>query len=260
MDVAPADLTRLAPAPGSRLAVVGGCGGIGRALVAAARAAELKVAVLDLPASIAAHPPPEDVLTLALDATREDEVATAFAALRDAWGWLDVLVNLAGFTNRKVPVADVGADEWQEIVDGNLRAAYLSCRHALPLMPSGAIVNMASGLANRLLPGYGAYGAAKAGVIALTKALAIENAPHVRANAVAPGAVDTAFLRGGTGRGGEVEGAVLQLDPGPYVATIPLGRIAVPDDVVGPILFLAGDASRYMTGQVLHINCGSLTP
>ncbi|MEO7940420.1 MAG: SDR family oxidoreductase, partial [Burkholderiaceae bacterium] len=86
-----------------------------------------------------------------------------------------------------------------------------------------------------------------------------EAAPIVRANAVAPSAVDTAFLRGGTGRG-EEDGQAARLDVAAYARTLPLQRIANPDDIVGPILFLAGPASRYMTGQVLHINAGSVTP
>jgi 3-oxoacyl-[acyl-carrier protein] reductase len=97
-------------------------------------------------------------------------------------------------------------------------------------------------------------------VIALTKAVAIENAPRIRANAVAPAAVDTAFLRGGTGRGGDEPGRAEHVDREAYVKAIPLGRIAVAEDVVGPILFLLGDASRFMTGQVLYVNGGAVMP
>lgn len=255
------DPTRLAPKPGSRMAVVGGCGGIGRELVIQALEAGIEVAVLDLPGSMEAHPPPQGVAGYPIDATQEDQVAGAFGKIENDWGSLDVLVSLAGFTNEKVPVGELPIDEWDEIIAGNLRAAYLGCRAALPLLKAsgdGRIVNMASGLGLRLLPGYGAYGASKAGVVAMTKALAVENAPTVRANAVAPGPIDTAFLRGGTGREGRGPGQ--DFDAGTFSKLIPIGRIGVPDDVVGPILFLAGDASRYMTGQVLYINGGSLTP
>jgi 3-oxoacyl-[acyl-carrier protein] reductase len=118
---------------------------------------------------------------------------------------------------------------------------------------------MASGIASLGTPGYGPYGAAKAGVITLAKTLAQEWAPAIRVNAVAPAAVDTAFLRGGTGRGRE-DGPPERLDVEGYVQRIPLARIATPVDVVGPILFLLGPASAYMTGQTLHINGGSLLP
>ena len=120
----------------------------------------------------------------------------------------------------------------------------------------GTIVHTASGLANNVRPGFGAYGAAKAGVIALTKALARENGPTIRANCIAPGAVDTEFLKGGTGRPQHDH----RMDWATYVKQIPLGRLAEPLDVVGPILFLAGPASRYMSGQTLWINGGALTP
>jgi NAD(P)-dependent dehydrogenase (short-subunit alcohol dehydrogenase family) len=92
----------------------------------------------------------------------------------------------------------------------------------------------------------------------MTKTLAIENAPVVRANAVAPGAVDTAFLRGGTGRSDETGAVSLNIEA--YAATIPLQRIAAVEDIVGPILFLLGSGSRYMTGQVLWVNGGAYMP
>ena len=111
-------------------------------------------------------------------------------------------------------------------------------------------------MAARLRPGFGAYGASKAGLIALTKSIAVENAPDIRANVVAPGAVATAFLRGGTGRAE----ASVRLDVDAYARALPLGRIAEPSDVVGPILFLCGPGAAYMTGQVLWVNGGGLTP
>ena len=119
-------------------------------------------------------------------------------------------------------------------------------------------MNTASGLAVRSTAGFGPYSAAKAGVLGLTRSLAIESAPRVRVNAIAPTAVDTAFLRGGTGRSDER--APSQVDLETYVKAIPLGRVATPEDIVGPILFLLGPAARYMTGQTLHINGGLLTP
>jgi 3-oxoacyl-[acyl-carrier protein] reductase len=254
---------RLGPPSGSRIALVGGCGGIGREVTAACVAAGLKVAVLDLPRSLERRPPPEGVLVLPLDATDERMVDGAFGQLDAAFGGLDALVNLAGFANRPVPFDALSTDEWDETVAGNLRSVYLTCRAAAPLLRRGdmpAIVNIASGLAVRLLPGHAPYGAAKAGVVAFTKALAVELAPAIRANAVAPGAVDTDFLKGGTGRDPDPPGAPSRLAREAYVRAVPLGRLAVPEDIVGPILFLAGPASRFMTGQVLHVNGGGLTP
>ena len=112
-------------------------------------------------------------------------------------------------------------------------------------------------LALKPTPGYGPYSVSKAGILALTRLLAQEGAPVVRANAIAPSAVDTAFLRGGTGRGGD-DATSARLDLDAYLKTVPLGRLATAEDVVGPILFLLSNASAYVTGQTLHVNGGLL--
>lgn len=261
----PSEASRLAPPPNSRIAVVGGCGGFGRALVETCLANELEVAVLDLDESLTRHPPPERAaMTLPLDATSDASVEAAFARLAETWSALDALVFLVGFT--VVPprrLTETSPRQWDEIVDGNLRSAYLTARSALPLLERSerdpAIVTVSSGLAYAPLPGFGPYAAAKAGLVALTKALAIESAPHVRANAVAPSASLTAFMGGGTGRGGE-DSQHGWFDVDTYVRGIPLARVCEPADVVGPILFLAGPASAFITGQVIHVNGGKLTP
>jgi NAD(P)-dependent dehydrogenase (short-subunit alcohol dehydrogenase family) len=121
-----------------------------------------------------------------------------------------------------------------------------------------SLVNIASGLGSFVRPQYGPYSASKAGMIALTKTLALEHAPAGRANAVGPGAVDTAFLRGGTGRSEERNAA--SIDIAAYSAMIPLRRIALPDDIVGPVMFLLGAQSAYMTGQTLWVNGGAYMP
>lgn len=259
----PMDLSRLGPAPGSRIVVVGGCGGIGRALVSASLDLDLKVAVLDLPQSLEAHPPSNNCLQHAIDATDEKEVATAFNAVQDAWGGCDILVNLCGFTNDFEEVAALSTEAWDAVSNASLRATFLCARAAIPLLKTSqhpSIVHTASGLAFKGLPGTAPYGAAKAGVIALSKSLANENAPDIRVNVVAPGAVDTPFLRGGTSRGGEDESKDTHIDTERYANATPLKRLAVADDVVAPILFLAGDGARFITGQVVHINGGGFMP
>jgi 3-oxoacyl-[acyl-carrier protein] reductase len=250
---------RLTPVAGTRIAVVGGCGGIGRAVVRAALDCGLRVTVLDLPASLRQAPPPEAARAIPIDVTDPASVAAAFAGLDG----LDALVNLAGFTAAKAPVETMDQARWDGVLGANLTGAFLVARAALPLLREagsegapGSLVHVSSGLAARLMPGYGPYGASKAGLIALTKSIAVENAPLVRANAVAPGAVDTEFLRGGTGRSATAP----RLDVSAHAKTIPMGRIATAEDVVGPILFLCGPGAAYMTGQVLWINGGALTP
>lgn len=254
---------QLVPAARSRIALVGGCGGIGRAVTASCLAADLRVAVLDLPRSLEQHPPADGVLPIALDATDDTAVAAAFTRLDATFDGLDVLINLVGFANRPVGFDALSVAEWDETIAGNLRAVYLACRSAVPLLRRGrdpAIVNIASGLALRVLPGHAPYAAAKAGVVAFTKALSVELAPTIRANAVAPGAVNSQFLSGGTGRDPDAPNAPSRLARDTYIRGTPLGRLAVPDDIVGPVLFLAGPASRFMTGQVLYVNGGNLTP
>jgi 3-oxoacyl-[acyl-carrier protein] reductase len=253
------DRWRLGPKPGARVALLGGAGGIGRAVVAACLELGVRVAVLDRAEALEAHPPPPQVHGIALDATEPGSVDEAFASLEDEFGALDGDVGLAGFMTRRTTVAAMDPGAWDTLIDGNLNSAFLGARAAVGLLARGrdpAMVLVSSGLAQRVMPGYGAYSAAKAATIALTKALAVENAPRIRANCVAPGAVETAFLTGGTGR----PQSAVQIDREAYLRAVPLGRIAEPDDVVGPILFLLGRASCYMTGQTLYVNGGGLTP
>jgi 3-oxoacyl-[acyl-carrier protein] reductase len=214
---------------------------------------------MDLPVSIEEHRPAPGTLALPIDAKDESAVKSAFGELAKRWPSFDVLVNLAGFTNELTPVEKLSLEEYEDIVAGSLRSTFLCARESIPMIRAGgggAIVHTASGLATNVRPGFGPYSSAKAGVIALTKAIARENGPYIRANCVAPGAVDTQFLRGGTGR----QTRDLHVDLDNYVKMIPLARLGHPDDVVGPILFLAGSAARYMTGTVLYINGGQLIP
>lgn len=241
--------------------MAGGCGGIGRAVVEALAGIGAKPIVLDLAASLERHGVPDGVASFALDASQAASVNAAFADLAAQFDALDGLVNLIGFSREKLPVSDIPDELWHEVTDGNLHSAFYVARAALPLLHRGtspAIVNTSSGLALKPTPGYGPYSVSKAGVLALTRLLAQENAPMVRVNAVAPAAVDTAFLRGGTGRGGDEAAKAARLDLDAYLKTVPLARLAGVDDVTGPILFLLSRQSAYVTGQTLHVNGGLL--
>ena len=211
--------------------------------------------ILDLHASLSAHPVPDGVSSIAIDVSDPNSVSSAFSTL----GPLDGFVNLAGFMSPHQSLLSTPLEVFDEVMTGNLRGAFLAAQAALPLLQqaSGAMVNVASGLGAHARPGFGPYAAAKAGMISLTKTLALEAAPRVRVNAVGPSAVDTAFLRGGEGR--ETSDAV-PVNLQAMVGATPLGRIATPDDVVGPILFLLGADASFMTGQVLWINGGGYMP
>jgi 3-oxoacyl-[acyl-carrier protein] reductase len=167
--------------------------------------------------------------------------------------------------NRKAGLEELTVEEIDDVLSVNLRAGFLTARSALPLMrgsSNASFVFAASGLATLVEPFTAPYSAAKAGTIALAKGLAKAHAPTVRANCIAPGAVDTAFLRGGSHRPTSDGDADFSVPGGKaqMLATIPMGRIAVVDDIVGPILFLLSDKARFMTGQTLYINGGRLMP
>ena len=251
----------LAPVAGQRVAIAGGCGGIGRAVVAACRAADLRVAVLDLATSIAAHPPPPDVTCIALDASDEHSVRQAFEQLAIRFTALEGFVNLCGFKLDTLTIAATPSEVFDAGIAGNLRSAFLLSKAALPLLRAAgrsSVVHVSSGLASYGGTGYGPYAIAKGGINTLVRIMARENAPAIRCNAVAPGLVDTAFTRGGTGR--STEDALSSIDLANYLRQIPAGRVASPDDVVGPILFLLGPASEYVNGQILHVNGGGYLP
>jgi len=247
---------RVAPPVGSRIVIAGGCGGIGRRLCDVALDLKLEVAVLDLPASLARHPPREGVTKIAFDAADDESVKNAFAEIDKTFGAIDSLINLVGFRNRLGRFDQIPMEEWDSVLSGNLRSALLINRYAMPGLlraPSATVVHVASSMGLRAVPGHSPYAVSKAGILMLTQVLAMEVAPQIRVNAVAPSAVDTEFHRGGTGRPDHGDAGS---DPSGYANGVPMGRIAVPEDIVGPILFLAGPLSAFITGQTLVINGG----
>ncbi len=166
------------------------------------------------------------------------------------FGRLDCFVANAGiWPPDEVPLGRLPADRWRATVAANLDAVFLSTKAALGLMgPGGRVVIVSSTAGQRGEAFHSDYAATKGAVIALTKSLAIEYAPDILVNCVAPGWVDTemctpAFADGGRAR---VE------------ATIPLRRVPPPEDIAGPILFLCSDLARHMTGEVVNVNGGSV--
>lgn len=246
----------LMPSPGTRVAVAGGCGGMGRVFVRAAVDAGLDVVVLDLDRSIAAFPPPEGVLAIACDASDEAQVADAFAAVAAKGPKLDALINLVGFTNEPKALADMALAEWNEIIAGSLTSAFLLSRAAIPLLreaPSAAIVHVSSTFGVWVpQTGFGPYAVAKAGIINLVRVLATECGPDIRVNGIAPGITQTAFLDGGTGRPAKETKTNTQM----VAAMTAAKRIAQPEDMMGALFFLIGPGSRYVTSQTLHVNGG----
>lgn len=261
------DLARLAPEPGSRIVVVGGCGGIGAALTTGALQLGMEVVNLDLERAIATRPPDPRIRSIAIDLRDSASFAAAAADVASHWPSIDAAVYLSGFSPPPHSVASTTLDEWDEVLDVNLRGAFVAAKHLAPLLSAGAgsLVLVSSGLATNVERGWSAYSASKAGLNALGKVLAKELAPAVRVNVIAPGPVETPFLVGGTGRtAGAADcnsGWFAKSGYGAAILpTIPLQRIAVPDDVVAPIMFLLGPGARYITGQTLYVNGGRYMP
>jgi 3-oxoacyl-[acyl-carrier protein] reductase len=165
---------------------------------------------------------------------------------------LDYLINCAGII-RRAQLRDLSDEDLDATLDINLKGTFKTCRAAARLMSqqkSGSIINIASGLAAHPGALYGAYGASKAGVIALSKALALELAPfNVTVNCVAPGMVDTRFIDEWT----EEQRAA-------YLAKIPLNRLATAQDVANIVSFLCSEQANYLTGQVIWLNGGAYMP
>ena len=170
-----------------------------------------------------------------------------------AFGRLDVLYNNAAVQMSGRLVECTEAD-WDRTIATNLNAVFWACRAALPEMlkgDRGSIINTASVLGLIGSEGYVAYGAAKAGLVALTRQIAVEYGPRVRANVIAPGSIDTPRFRRVAEEMEDTEGFLTGL-----ARVIPLQRLGTAEDVAGIALFLASDQSAYMSGAVLPADGG----
>ena len=193
------------------------------------------------------------VIAIRGDVRRAADIQTVVRRSSDELGPIDILVNNAGSLVKRLPLKDVTEDQWDDIQDLNLKSAVLCSQAVAPGMigrKRGAIINIVS-IAGRNGggPGAGPYAAAKAGLIAFTKSLAKEMAPHgVRVNAVSPGVIDTPFH--------EVF-STPEMIAG-FVKQIPLGRVGAARECATAIAFLASDAASYIAGETLEVNGGQL--
>lgn len=173
----------------------------------------------------------------------------------ERWGGLDILVNSAG-VGEAGPIVSFAESAWDRVLDVNLKGTYLCCKAALPALAArgGSIVNLASLAGLIVAEGMGAYAASKAGVIQLTRAIALEGArDKVRANALCPTWVDTPMVQGYLRASGHPEQARRGLE-----AMIPLGRLGAVEDVAAAALFLASDEAAFITGVALPVDGGTL--
>ena len=248
-------LQRLA---GKSALITGGNTGIGRAVALAYASEGADVAVCHVAREAEAHSLVAEIqakgrraLAVRADITTENDVVALFNVVKTEFGKLDILVNNAGI-QRPQPIIEMSVADWDRMMSVHLRGAFLCSREAAKIMmaqTSGRIINLCSQLGYIGRENYTAYSAAKGGMIAFTRALAKEMAPHgVLVNGVAPGLVDTGF------------------DPLPddvkaaHAASLPMKRLGVPEDMTSAFVFLASDEGRYYCGQLLHPNGGEIMP
>ena len=187
----------------------------------------------------------------ALDVRSQDSVERTFAAVLEAFGKVDVLINNAGTPLMK-PAVEISRDDWERVIDVNLAGSFFMSqqmgRHLIGTGRAGCIVSLASTFSFVGIANFAAYGVAKAGVAHMTKMLAIEWAPHrIRVNALAPGSTETPTRE------------VVLNDPAKrdfFIERIPLGRFGRPAEMGAAVRYLASPQADYITGQTLLLDGG----
>jgi NAD(P)-dependent dehydrogenase (short-subunit alcohol dehydrogenase family) len=234
-----------------RALITGGASGIGKATAMRFLEERVKVAILDRDET-ACDQIQEELAGLAAvivaDVSDSEAVKRAFSDLDDLWGGLDVLINNAGISMRH-KFLDITPEEWRQVIDVNLNGMFFVAQAAarrMLLAGSGVIINMGSTNALLGYPFYADYNASKAGVIELTRSMALELAPDVRVVAVCPGYVMTPMQ--------EAEYTPQMLAE--VNRKIPLGRHAQPDEIAALFAFLASEEAAFITGQCYVIDGG----
>lgn len=239
--------------------ITGGGNGIGRAVARRFAASGMAIMVADCERDAAEQVRREieeeggEAAAVALDVTRSAEVKAAVAETLQRFARIDVLTNIAGGSFYSKRIEDFTWTEWKHVIDTNLKGTFLMCREVAPIMQrqkSGRILNTASnyGVTGSALRT--PYSAAKAGIIAFTKSLALELAPDgIRVNTVAPGPTDTPRV---------MEKETPEARRQRWHSFIPLGRTGQPEDLAELYYFLTTSESSAITGQLFHCNGGLL--
>ena len=241
--------------PDGRLAgkvaiVTGGAGGIGRAIAEryAAEGASVVIADVNGEAAEAVAAPFPAALAVPCDVTSRADCDRLFAATLERFTKLDILVNNAALTSTERHFLEADDAWWDTIIAVNLTGSYNTAVRAGRLMceqRSGVIINLSSGGASKAHRGNAAYDAAKGGIEALTRALALDLGPYgVRVCTLVPGSIDTKGLP--------------EEERRKRGANVPLARIGAPEDMAGPAVFLASDDARYVTGSIVFSDGGML--
>jgi NAD(P)-dependent dehydrogenase (short-subunit alcohol dehydrogenase family) len=245
-----------------RALITGGASGIGAAAARLFAAEGAALALLDLDAergrSVA-----EDICRgggradfIACDVTRAADGAAAVARAVEDLGGLDIVLHSAGIIVRR-SVVDLEEADWDRVLDVNVKSVYLISKFTIPLLRAqggGSIITIASGWGLVGGPQAAAYCASKGAVVLLTKAMAIDCGPdRIRVNCLCPGDTDTPMLRGEARQLGVPEESFLAAS-----SRRPLGRVGTPQEIAQAALFLAGDASSFVTGATLLVDGGGL--
>ncbi|MDH5406502.1 MAG: SDR family oxidoreductase [Candidatus Aminicenantes bacterium] len=236
-----------------RVLITGGAKGIGQATAVRFLEEGARVVVLDRDGAGCrriAQEMPDLTGTIVADVSDADAVARAFDELDDLMNGLDVLINNAGISVRQ-PFLDVTPKQWLEVMDVNLNGVfYVAQQAARRMLESGGGVILNMGSTNGLMgyPYYAAYNASKAGVIELTRSMALEFAPKVRVNAICPGYILTPMQRA------EYTPEMLRA----CESKVPLGRLGTPEEVAALFAFLASDDAEFITGQYFVIDGGEI--
>jgi glucose 1-dehydrogenase len=237
--------------------VTGAAGGIGRATVALFHGRGWRVLGVDRAES--APDFPKNGVFIRADISRPEDVRAIFEKAEAFSSSLDALVNNAA-TQIAKPLVETTPEEWDAVMASNLRSVFLATKLAHPLLAAGggAIVNVSSVHAIQTSANIAAYAASKGGLLALTRAMAIEfAADNIRVNAILPGAVDTPMLRAGLGRGHAGAGNVQDRLENLARRTVN-GRVGKPEEIASAIYFLAdNEQSSFMTGQALVVDGGA---
>jgi 3(or 17)beta-hydroxysteroid dehydrogenase len=245
--------------------VTGASGGIGAATVRALHREGARVVAADVSAAAGEKLAAELGCTFCkLDVTHEEDWKRAVADVVAQHGSLDVLVNAAGIEGDMVhgTPESTSLAEWRRVMAVNLDGTFLGCREALPAMKhkgAGSIINISSTVAYIATPNSTAYGASKAGVMQLTKSIALHGSldgHRVRCNSIHPGIIATRMIDSISAQLAQFNNVAIEAVNQASLARIPFGEAGRPEDVAELILFLASDESRYITGSEFSIDGG----